>query len=212
MEARVVSLYTSNALRYGTENQVVSINKGEVDGMEPGMVLSLISQGRQMLDKTEGRKDKVQLPDQANGTGMVFRVFDRISYVLVMDVRRGVLVGDKLILPQHRPPPRLAMVVAQWDAQELAARLRLLRPPALATPARAAWLAGLAGPSRFCGTACSLEARITARQASHLGQLPSKFAERCSAAWRLAYNAPAGVGRDITTLADPRYPPSLLAN
>ena len=68
--------------------------------MEPGMVLSLISQGRQMLDKTEGRKDKVQLPDQANGTGMVFRVFDRISYVLVMDVRRGVLVGDKLINPQ----------------------------------------------------------------------------------------------------------------
>ena len=100
VEARVVSLYTSNALRYGTENQVVSINKGEVDGMEPGMVLSLISQGRQMLDKTEGRKDKVQLPDQANGTGMVFRVFDRISYVLVMDVRRGVLVGDKLINPQ----------------------------------------------------------------------------------------------------------------
>ena len=100
VEARVVSLYTSNALRYGTENQVVSINKGEVDGMEPGMVLSLISQGRQMLDKTEGRKDTVQLPDQANGTGMVFRVFDRISYVLVMDVRRGVLVGDKLINPQ----------------------------------------------------------------------------------------------------------------
>ena len=96
----MVSLYTSNALRYGTENQVVSINKGEVDGMEPGMVLSLISQGRQMLDKTEGRKDTVQLPDQANGTGMVFRVFDRISYVLVMDVRRGVLVGDKLINPQ----------------------------------------------------------------------------------------------------------------
>ena len=31
---------------------------------------------------------------------MVFRVFDRISYVLVMDVRRGVLVGDKLINPQ----------------------------------------------------------------------------------------------------------------
>ena len=64
------------------------------------MVLSLISQGRQMLDKTEGRKDTVQLPDQANGTGMVFRVFDRISYGLVMDVRRGVLVGDKLINPQ----------------------------------------------------------------------------------------------------------------
>lgn len=100
VEARVVSLYSSNALRYGTENQVVSINKGEADGMAPGMVLSLISQGRQIVDKTAGRKDKVQLPDQANGTAMVFRVFDRVAYVLVMDVRRGVQVGDKLINPQ----------------------------------------------------------------------------------------------------------------
>ncbi|MFC4621570.1 LysM peptidoglycan-binding domain-containing protein [Comamonas nitrativorans] len=100
VEARVVSLYTSNAMRYGTENQVISINKGEADGMEPGMVLSLISQGRQIVDKTEGRKETVQLPDQANGTGMVFRVFDRVSYVLVMDTRRGVTVGDKLVPPQ----------------------------------------------------------------------------------------------------------------
>jgi len=100
VEARVVSLYTSNAMRYGTENQVISINKGELDGMAPGMVLSLISQGRQMVDKTDGRKEKVQLPDQANGTGMVFRVFDRVSYVLLMDIRRGVVVGDKLTNPQ----------------------------------------------------------------------------------------------------------------
>jgi len=64
------------------------------------MVLSLISSGRQMVDKTEGRKETVQLPDQANGTGMVFRVFDRVSYVLVMGIRRGVLVGDKLTNPQ----------------------------------------------------------------------------------------------------------------
>lgn len=100
VDARVVSLYTSNVMRYGTENQVISINKGEADGMEPGMVLSLISSGRQMVDKTEGRKETVQLPDQANGTGMVFRVFDRVSYVLVMGIRRGVLVGDKLTNPQ----------------------------------------------------------------------------------------------------------------
>ncbi|VUZ26956.1 Uncharacterised protein [uncultured Comamonas sp.] len=100
VDARVASLYTSNAMRYGTENQVISINKGEADGMEPGMVLSLISSGRQMVDKTGSRKETVQLPDQANGTGMVFRVFERVSYVLVMDIRRGVLVGDKLTNPQ----------------------------------------------------------------------------------------------------------------
>lgn len=100
VQAHVVSIYTSNALRYGTQHQVVSINKGEYDGIAPGMVLSLISKGEQVVDKTASRRETVQLPDQHNGTAMVFRVFDRVSYVLVMDVRRGVLVGDKLVNPQ----------------------------------------------------------------------------------------------------------------
>ena len=87
-------------MRYGTQHQVVSINRGEQDGMQPGMVLSLITQGRQLVDKTDPQRATVQLPDQANGTAMVFRVFDRVSYVLVMDVRRGVQVGDRLQNPQ----------------------------------------------------------------------------------------------------------------
>src|SRR5574344_1561364 len=100
VEARVVGLYTSNAMRYGTQHQVVSINKGEQDGVQPGMVLSLITQGQQLIDRTDPERATVQLPDQANGTGMVFRVFDRVSYVLVMDTRRGVQVGDRLHNPQ----------------------------------------------------------------------------------------------------------------
>ena len=100
VEARVVGLYTSNAMRYGTQHQVVSINKGEQDGMQPGMVLSLITQGQQLVDRTDPERATVQLPDQANGTGMVFRVFDRVSYVLVMNTRRGVQVGDRLHNPQ----------------------------------------------------------------------------------------------------------------
>lgn len=100
VDARVVGIYTSNAMRYGTEHQVVSINRGEQDGMQPGMVLSLITQGQQVVDRTDPKRTKVQLPDQANGTAMVFRVFDRVSYVLVMDVRRGVQVGDRLQNPQ----------------------------------------------------------------------------------------------------------------
>ena len=87
-------------MRYGTQHQVVSINKGAQDGMQPGMVLSLVTQGKQLVDRTDPERSTVQLPDQANGTGMVFRVFDRVSYVLVMDTRRGVQVGDRLHNPQ----------------------------------------------------------------------------------------------------------------
>lgn len=100
LQAHVVSLYGSNALRYGTQHQVVSINKGLEDGMAPGMVLSLISKGRKIVDKTGTRRANVQLPDEENGMGMVFRSFDRVSYVLIMDIQRGVQVGDQLVNPR----------------------------------------------------------------------------------------------------------------
>lgn len=100
IEARVASLYGSNSVRYGTQHQVVAINKGTQDGVLPGMVLSLINQGRTVVDKTGERREKVRLPDEENGLGMVFRSFDRVAYVLIMDVQRGVEVGDLLTNPR----------------------------------------------------------------------------------------------------------------
>lgn len=99
LQALVVSLYSSNAVRYGTEHQVVAINKGEQDGMAPGHVLSLVSRGKQIQDKTDPQRAEVQLPDQPNGVAMVFRTFDRVSYALIMNARRGVEVGDLLTNP-----------------------------------------------------------------------------------------------------------------
>ena len=98
--AHVVSLYGSTALRYGTQHQVVAINKGANDGMAPGMVLSLMTKGRKIIDKTEPQRETVQLPDEENGLAMVFRSFDRVSYVLIMDIQRGVQVGDRLTNPR----------------------------------------------------------------------------------------------------------------
>lgn len=100
LEARVVSLYSSTALRFGAARQVAVINKGILDGMESGHVLAVVSQGARIQDKTAPRPEWVQLPDEENGAAMVFRVFDRVSYVLLMDGRRGVQVGDKLVTPQ----------------------------------------------------------------------------------------------------------------
>ena len=100
VQARVASLYGSDAVRYGTQHQVVAINKGRQDGIVPGMVLSMITQGRMVVDKTDASHPKVRLPDEENGLGMVFRSFDRVSYVLIMDIQRGVEVGDLLTNPQ----------------------------------------------------------------------------------------------------------------
>lgn len=98
--ARVVSIYGDAALKYAAQNQVVAINRGTRDGMAAGQVLELVTQGDVIKDKTGDKRDRVQLPREHNGLAMVFRTFDRVSYVLVLDVRRGVVVGDHLVSPR----------------------------------------------------------------------------------------------------------------
>lgn len=100
VEAHVVSIYGSTSVRYGTQYQVVAINKGSQDGMAPGMVLALMTTGQTLVDKTDPQRATVQLPNEENGLAMVFRSFDRVSYALIMDIQRGVQVGDLLATPR----------------------------------------------------------------------------------------------------------------
>ena len=87
---------------YASQNQVIAINRGAQDGMEVGTVLKLISKGNRIVDKTSATRDVVTLPDESNGYAMVFKVFDRVSYVLITTALRGVKVGDTLTEPQAR--------------------------------------------------------------------------------------------------------------
>ena len=98
IDARVVSVH-GNAVRFVGQNQIVVINKGLRDGIENGHVLALLSTGPQLVDKTEGPRSLIKLPDERNGLGMVFRPFERVSYVLVMQITNPVQVGDKLQNP-----------------------------------------------------------------------------------------------------------------
>ena len=76
-------------------NQVVVINKGSRDGLEPGSVLDIYQTGEVIPDLvTENPKDTVTLPNEKAGTLMVFRTFDRISYGLVMISTRNMNVMD----------------------------------------------------------------------------------------------------------------------
>lgn len=100
VDARVVSLYGSIAVANAAQNQVITINRGEQDGMEPGHVLNLLTQGDRIKDKTDDAKTVIKLPSESNGMAMVFRTFDRVSYALILDVRTTVHVGDRLVNPQ----------------------------------------------------------------------------------------------------------------
>jgi len=98
VEGRLVAIY-GDGLRAG-QNQVVSINKGARDGMERGHVLALWRAGRDAVDSTtSGQKVAMRLPDEKHGTLFVFRVFDRVSYALVLTVQEPVSAGDRFTQP-----------------------------------------------------------------------------------------------------------------
>lgn len=99
IDARVINVYSSTDMRFAGGSQIVAINKGLRDGVESGQVLAVLSAGQRIIDRTEGERERVQLPDERNGLGMVFRVFERVSYVLLIESRKEVKAGDKLTNP-----------------------------------------------------------------------------------------------------------------
>jgi len=96
-EAKVVSIY--GGVTYAGQNQIVSINKGRLDGIDPGTVLSLWRAGKTVEDRTDDKKP-VKLPSLQYGNLFVFRVFDKFAYGLVMQVTDPVVVGDVAKSPE----------------------------------------------------------------------------------------------------------------
>lgn len=42
----------------------------------------------------------LKLPDERNGILMVFRPFERVSYGLILEIKTGVKIGDRLTTPR----------------------------------------------------------------------------------------------------------------
>lgn len=72
--------------------QVIVINRGSNQGLAIGDVLTVYQQGAVVRDHVEG--GKVKLPDEAAGTVMVFKVYDRVGYGLVMEATTAIHVHD----------------------------------------------------------------------------------------------------------------------
>ena len=97
VEGQIVSLY-GDALTAG-QNQIVSLNRGARDGMERGHVLALVRNGLRVVDSTDPGKPTLKLPDERHGLLFVFRVFDRMSYALILSVKDPVRSGDRFTQP-----------------------------------------------------------------------------------------------------------------
>lgn len=101
VDARIVSVY--GGVSQAGQNQIVAINRGKNAGLDLGTVLELYRFGPTIVDRTDNGsfwsvgdygKRTVKLPDHLYGSLFIFRVFDSISYGLVMQVTESVHIGD----------------------------------------------------------------------------------------------------------------------
>jgi hypothetical protein len=103
IRGRVIGIYGGVAqVGEAGPQSVISINRGKADGVEVGHVLALYNRGGTVRDITKRRSAadaNIQLPDERAGLAFVFRVFDRISYALVMQITRPVSPLDVVQTP-----------------------------------------------------------------------------------------------------------------
>ncbi|MEG0184130.1 MAG: LysM peptidoglycan-binding domain-containing protein [Stenotrophomonas sp.] len=89
----------------GGPRDIVAISAGSADGIDNGTVVSLWRQGRHVANRMKfpgsSRMDdsltdgagRITLPDEYAAHAMVFRTYDKVSYALVMQGVKPVLVG-----------------------------------------------------------------------------------------------------------------------
>jgi len=94
VDGRIVSVY--GGVQNAGQSQIVTVNLGKNHGLDVGSVLQLSRAGQTIIDRTQGskEKEKVRLPEERYGSLFIFRVFNNLSYGLVMQVTDSVQVGD----------------------------------------------------------------------------------------------------------------------
>lgn len=103
LSGRVMAIYGGiSKVGEAGPQQIISINRGRADGIEVGHVLALYSLGGTVRDVTKARNAPdalIKLPDERAGLAFVFRVFDRVSYALIMHITRPVSPLDVVRTP-----------------------------------------------------------------------------------------------------------------
>lgn len=79
------------------QHSVVVLNRGQRDGVELGHVLQVRQVPQPINDPVT--RERVQPPSDPAGTLMVFRLFERVSYALVMNASGPMHTLDEVITP-----------------------------------------------------------------------------------------------------------------
>jgi hypothetical protein len=103
LKGRVMSIYGGlGKVGEAGPQSIVTINRGKADGLEVGHVLAVYNQGGRVRDTSRSKNAPdafINLPDERAGLAFVFRVFDRVSYALIMHVTRPVNPLDVVQTP-----------------------------------------------------------------------------------------------------------------
>jgi hypothetical protein len=103
LKGRVMSIYGGlGKVAEAGPQSIITINRGRADGIEIGHVLALYNLGGTVTDVTKDRgldDSRIQLPDERAGLAFVFRVFERVSYALIMNITRPVSPLDVVQTP-----------------------------------------------------------------------------------------------------------------
>ena len=97
VDGQVIGLYGEGLT--AAQHQIVSLNRGARDGIERGHVLALWRTGSLVADPDPSTRQKLRLPDERNGQMFVFRVFDRVSYALILNHQDPVAPGARFSQP-----------------------------------------------------------------------------------------------------------------
>lgn len=73
-------------------NDVVVINRGAREGLKEGNVLDVYQRGERVRDQQ--RNEMIRLPDSKSGTMVLFRVFEKVSYGLVIESTKPIYMDD----------------------------------------------------------------------------------------------------------------------
>ena len=98
MAGQIVSIY-GDALTAG-QNQIVSLNKGAARRHGARPRARAVARPAAAVDRQDRRgAPTIKLPDERHGMLFVFRVFDRMSYALILSVKEPVKPGDRFTQP-----------------------------------------------------------------------------------------------------------------
>jgi hypothetical protein len=97
ISAKIISIY--GGVDQAGQNSIVALNKGRRDGLENGHVLALYQAGEVVRSDSLFKRNTV-LPDMRYGLLFVFRVFDKVSYAVIMETRLPAFIGDRASTPE----------------------------------------------------------------------------------------------------------------